>query len=277
MITIPKVAMAWAPWKWGLLPSLIAALVMVMFFSMSQSSPDAQAASQGTAVAMELRVPAQAQVGSNFTVRIWANLTPAVPISGFGVSILVDTGAGGVSYNGASDCLAEVKPRPADNFLALCDSYTPFLTGGHAWSALTDLLAPGDALVLGTSSKVVLVNASYSCNILGTHEISLGVWPSDPDGAVYGTLDQDVIAVKSEAHDVDTDGDTNADVTMVADTATITCVANVVGGVAELPEVAGTPLGTDGSARANVGIAVAVAAGAMTLGGAAWYARRRRL
>ena len=53
-----------------------------------------------------------------------------------------------------------------------------------------------------------------------------------------------------------------------------------VGGIAELPDVSGgTPLatgGSPGSGRGAVaGIAVAVAAGAVALGGAAWYARRR--
>ena len=48
-----------------------------------------------------------------------------------------------------------------------------------------------------------------------------------------------------------------------------------VGGIAELPEVAGAPLETGGSSRANVGFAVAIATGAVALGGAAWVARRR--
>ncbi len=50
-----------------------------------------------------------------------------------------------------------------------------------------------------------------------------------------------------------------------------------VGGVAELPEVAGTPLETAGSSSpsATVLAGVAVTAG-LALGGAAWYARRRR-
>ena len=53
-----------------------------------------------------------------------------------------------------------------------------------------------------------------------------------------------------------------------------------VGGVAELPEVAGTPLETDGSSGAAsagvfAGIAGAVLVGGISLGGAAWYARRR--
>ena len=53
-----------------------------------------------------------------------------------------------------------------------------------------------------------------------------------------------------------------------------------VGGIAELPEVAGAPLETGGSSGGNAGVlagvAGAVAAGAVAMGGAAWYARRRR-
>lgn len=52
-----------------------------------------------------------------------------------------------------------------------------------------------------------------------------------------------------------------------------------VGGIAELPEVAGTPLETDGSsgpsASVVAGIVAAVATGLVALIGAAWYARRR--
>ena len=51
-----------------------------------------------------------------------------------------------------------------------------------------------------------------------------------------------------------------------------------VGGVAELPEVAGAPLETSGSAGPGAavlaGVAAGIAAGAVALGGAAWWARR---
>ena len=55
---------------------------------------------------------------------------------------------------------------------------------------------------------------------------------------------------------------------------------NNVGGIAELPEGAGTPLETDGSSGSSAGVLTGVIAGAalvggVTLGGAAWYARRR--
>ena len=52
-----------------------------------------------------------------------------------------------------------------------------------------------------------------------------------------------------------------------------------LGGVAELPEVATTPLEAAGSSGSSAGvlagIAAAAAAGVVALGGAAWYARRR--
>ena len=54
---------------------------------------------------------------------------------------------------------------------------------------------------------------------------------------------------------------------------------NAVGGIAELPEVAGTPLETAGSSGNSTGliagVVAAIAAGTVTLTGAAWYARRR--
>ena len=52
-----------------------------------------------------------------------------------------------------------------------------------------------------------------------------------------------------------------------------------VGGVAELPEVAGAPLQATGSSGGNAGLLAGliavVVAGAVALGGAAWYVRRR--
>ncbi len=53
-----------------------------------------------------------------------------------------------------------------------------------------------------------------------------------------------------------------------------------VGGIAELPEVAGTPLDATGSSDSSAGllagVIAAVVAGAVALGGAAWYVRRPR-
>ena len=50
-----------------------------------------------------------------------------------------------------------------------------------------------------------------------------------------------------------------------------------VGGIAKLPDVAKSPLETGGSSSRNAGlIAGIIVAGGLVLGGAAWYARRRR-
>lgn len=60
------------------------------------------------------------------------------------------------------------------------------------------------------------------------------------------------------------------------------CESGGVGGIGEQPELAGAPLETGGSSGPGAGvlagaIAGAVAAGAVALGGVAWYARRRWL
>ena len=56
-------------------------------------------------------------------------------------------------------------------------------------------------------------------------------------------------------------------------------LANLVGGVAELPEVAGAPLQATGSSGGNAGLIAGLiaagVAGVVALGGAAWYVRRR--
>ena len=66
----------------------------------------------------------------------------------------------------------------------------------------------------------------------------------------------------------------------VIGTIAVVCQASIgVGGIAELPDVAGTALEAGGSSGLNVGVlagAVAgFAAGALVLGGAAWYTKRR--
>ena len=67
----------------------------------------------------------------------------------------------------------------------------------------------------------------------------------------------------------------------LTETLTISCAPAIgsVGGIAELPEVAGTSLEAPDSSGTNTGLlagsVAAVAAGAIALGGAAWYGRRR--
>ena len=60
---------------------------------------------------------------------------------------------------------------------------------------------------------------------------------------------------------------------------TVLQLASAVGGIAELPDVAGTPVEalntSNGNAGLLAGVAAAAIAGAVALGGAAWYTRKR--
>ena len=60
-----------------------------------------------------------------------------------------------------------------------------------------------------------------------------------------------------------------------------TVIQEPVGGIAELPDAAGTPLEATDSSGGSIGMWVVVAAGvvggALALGGAGWYVRRRRI
>ena len=60
---------------------------------------------------------------------------------------------------------------------------------------------------------------------------------------------------------------------------TWTASATAVGGIAELPEVAGRPFGAGDASGGDAGLVLGViggAAGVLSLGGATWYAMRRR-
>ena len=60
-----------------------------------------------------------------------------------------------------------------------------------------------------------------------------------------------------------------------------TVIQEPVGGIAELPDAAGAPLEAPDSSGSSIGMWVVVAAGvvggALALGGAGWYVRRRRI
>ena len=72
-------------------------------------------------------------------------------------------------------------------------------------------------------------------------------------------------------------GDTDVRIEGLVHTALAT-TSGSVGGIAELPEVARTPLETDGSSVPGARLLASVAvAGALVLASAAWYTRRRRL
>ncbi|MCH7837411.1 MAG: hypothetical protein IIC26_02775 [Chloroflexi bacterium] len=264
-ITIPKLTSIRAHWKLALLPALplIAVLAMVMFFAWGQSSDQAEAA--GPAPGMALAAPATVEVGSKFTVTISGNPVPpkgSPGFAGFGAEVQVSAG---LKYNGINDCPSELKATvQGGGSPEVCSSFTD-VAGDHAIAVLTAFTVPLPELDAAGSNED-LANFSYQCNTPGTKTITLLTVAQSPDGAQYVAPDASTIAVTTKVGDN-------------ADQITIDC--GPVGGIAELPEIAGTPLEAAGSSGSNTGliagIVAAIAAGSVALGGAAWYARRRRL
>ena len=118
----------------------------------------------------------------------------------------------------------------------------------------------------------------FTCNEVGSHKLTLkAIRPFQPgDGALYVDTQGFDILVKTVPQDYDGDTTLNE----VADTLVIDCVEPfdfngtpvIVGGLQtalEAPESSGSNAGL------LAGIVAAIAAGTVTLGGAAWYARRR--
>ena len=156
--------------------------------------------------------------------------------------------------------------------LAACNAKTTFL-GGAGHVVLSEFATPPlEALDVATGSTTTLIELDFTCNEAGSHKLTLTAVPDSPDGAVYFDLNGDPINLKTVQQDYDGDTTPND----VADTTTIDCVGSV-GGITELPDVAGTPLETTASSDANLGLIVGVAAAMLlAISGAAWYISKRR-
>lgn len=114
-------------------------------------------------------------------------------------------------------------------------------------------------------------------------ELSFGTDPLNPDTDGDGLSDGAEIHLHTDPLNPDTDGDGVSDgdeVNVFGTNPLLTDLPPVgVGGVAELPDVAGTPLKAPDSSGTNLGllaaIIVGISAGGFALGGAAWWVRRR--
>ena len=170
-------------------------------------------------------------------------------------------------------CTDEVQVGRQDmGTLAACNAKTTFLGGvGHlVFSEFADSAA---ALDVATGSTTILVEMDFTCNVAGSYKLTLAALPDSQEGAAYFDLQGHKIIVKTVQQDYD--GDTTAN--DVADTLSILCLGPNVGGITELPDVAGTPLETTTSSNGNLGLIVGVAAAMLlAISGGAWYVSRRR-
>ena len=126
----------------------------------------------------------------------------------------------------------------------------------------------GCATNIGANESVFtgqVVAVDFTCSTLGSETVSMVHGVPDVGNPVGDTHILDELAGEvAEAG---------------SESLTIHCIS--VGGLAELPEVAGTPLeapdSSGGSTALLAGVVGATAIGAVALGAAAWYARRRLL
>ena len=137
---------------------------------------------------------------------------------------------------------------------------TGLIWGGALWD-LTQTLG-GDEAARMKVLTIALQGNFYLNEASGFAESAAAVCQADID--LYAGAD--LLAIKGvfDGRGIPSTGDA--------------CLGSMaVGGIAELPEVAGTPLETDGSSASNAGLLTGVIAAiaAAALGGAAWYARRR--
>ena len=169
-------------------------------------------------------------------------------------------------------CSDEVQVGRQDaGMLEICNAKITFFGGvGHA--VFSEFADPAEPLTVPADSTTTLVEMDFTCNAEGSYKLTLTAAPDSADGAAYADVNGNKINVKTVLQDYDGDTVPNN----VADTTTFECVGTV-GGIAELPDIARTPLETTASSDANLGLVAGVAAGnLLVIGGAAWYVRRRR-
>jgi hypothetical protein len=216
---------------------------------------------------------------SQFTLAVEVNHAPVKGYVGFQTQIVY----GSLTYKPTDDFgEAEVTwppgAAPFGGFLEVRIGIAPGVGEGvvHHLAASTSGLPP-----YPVSAHVGnIVEVALNCPPSGSFKIALPVLSlANPWGSHFvkpnlvNALPRTVVQQL-----VDVDGDATPELVDVADTLLIKCDEPPVGGIAELPEVAGTPLEATGSSGVSTGVLAGLAAAmaiALGLGGAAWYARRR--
>ena len=286
-MTIPKLTTIRAHWRWGLLA------VLAFAFMLTWSSPaGAPSAEAGTLFQAEMSLDAAnynigdtglvscdlpskptkctAIVGEQFDIIVEVNDIT----SGYD-TIITEIDVGGLIFKpgfGATDCAVNGAIKEviwpdyvfgAGNCSFIDDTGVSGNVGVFAFSKAGKSAFLGPIVKLNVacpatpgSQKVTLVASSAAAQPgFGTSLFN----------SITGTIQLPVESVPL----------------LEVDSLKINCkAAGYVGGIAELPEVAGTPLEAAGSSGSNTGliagIVAAIAAGSATLTGWAWYARRRR-
>jgi hypothetical protein len=197
------------------------------------------------------------------------NRAPEVADSGMGLDDNPDANAGTTTWpnsttdddlGGSWDCSG------FGNFYPKGD-IDPATGPGHGRARIVCISLEGPSTLGDNETEGTLATVRF--NVIGTGPDTLhleNVYVADKDGAEIGSCNP-AILVPIPCFDA-TDDKTAP-------------TPAAVGGIAELPDVAGTPVQTGGSSGPGPGalarMAAAIATGALALGGAAWYGRRRWL
>ena len=100
---------------------------------------------------------------------------------------------------------------------------------------------PVEALAVAPGSITSLLELDFSCNVQGSHKLTLTAYPDSSVGAAYIDLGANIIEVSTIQQDYDGDTVPNA----VADTITFTCVLPPTPTPTPTPTPANTPTPTD--------------------------------
>jgi len=209
--------------------------------------------------------------GVPFVVCVVSDLAPSVAIAGLTSEVLFPPELKWTQR----PCEDEVQVGRQDTVaLQFCQASITFLGGaGHVVVSEFPMTPPAAALDVTASSTTTLIELEFTCNAPGSYKLTLTAAPDSPDGAAYADVNGSEINVKTVQQDYD--GDTTAN--EVADTLIILCLGPNVGGIAELPDVAGASLETTASSDTSVVLIAGVAAAnLLAISGAAWYVSRRR-
>ncbi len=210
--------------------------------------------------------------GVPFVVCVVSNLAPSVAIAGLTSEVLFPPE---LKWLPRVLCTDEVQVETLIGMAPpeACQAGVTLLGGvGHV--VLSEVtIPPFAALDVATGSTTTLIELDFTCNEAGSHKLTLTAVPDSAFGAVYVDVNNSQINVKTVQQDYDADTSAND----VADTLVVACVEESVGGIAELPDVAGTLLETTASSNGNLGLVVGAAtAMLLAFSGAAWYVSKRR-